>query len=133
LCSKLLHNCRGFTSARCSIKFRPKSAAGTWRRPSSVVGRAVCKTKNRVIAEYALRESNRPIGIAEYQLARALPERFEASLPSIERLEQELEETAAEATHGESAPRPPVSESRSKRARQSPPKARPEGVRAKKQ
>lgn len=96
------------------------------------IGLLLCKTKNRIIAEYALRESNRPIGVAEYQLARALPERFEASLPSIERLERELEETAAEATEGESAPRPPVRESGPKRARQSPPKARPERGWAKK-
>lgn len=54
------------------------------------IGLLLCKTKNRVVAEYALRDANKPIGIAEYQLVHALPERLGTSLPSIERLELEL-------------------------------------------
>ncbi|MBA3451967.1 MAG: DUF1016 domain-containing protein [Deltaproteobacteria bacterium] len=54
------------------------------------IGLLLCKTKSRVIAEYALRDSNKPMGIAEYQLVHALPAQFEASLPSIDRLEAEL-------------------------------------------
>jgi hypothetical protein len=52
----------------------------------------LCKTNNRVIAEYALRDVNKPIGIAEYLLVQALPAQLEANLPSIERLEAELTE-----------------------------------------
>jgi hypothetical protein len=44
-----------------------------------------------VIAEYALRDNSKPIGVAEYQLVQALPANLEEQLPSIERIEQELE------------------------------------------
>lgn len=37
------------------------------------IGLLLCKSKNKVVAEYALRDSNRPIGVAEYQLVEALP------------------------------------------------------------
>jgi len=54
------------------------------------IGLLLCKTKNRVVAEYALRDSNKPIGVAEYQLLAALPEDLQTSLPSIEQIEREL-------------------------------------------
>jgi hypothetical protein len=95
------------------------------------IGLLLCKSKNKIVAEYALRDGTKPMGVAEYQLARALPERLEASLPSIERLERELEETAAEAAGGERAPRPGAGKGGSGRARR-PPKAQPAGGRAKK-
>lgn len=57
------------------------------------IGLLLCKTNNRVIAEYALRDVNKPMGVAEYQLVQTLPAPFEASLPSIERIEAELTET----------------------------------------
>lgn len=56
------------------------------------IGLLLCKNKNRVVAEYALRDTTRPIGVAEYQLVEALPKDLEASLPSIERIELELGE-----------------------------------------
>lgn len=49
-----------------------------------------CQTKNRVFAEYALRDIHKPIGLADYELTRALPEAFASSLPSIEDIEAEL-------------------------------------------
>jgi predicted nuclease of restriction endonuclease-like (RecB) superfamily len=54
------------------------------------IGLILCKTKNRVVAEYALRDTSKPMGIAEYQLVHALPAQLETSLPSIEQLEAEL-------------------------------------------
>lgn len=54
------------------------------------IGLLLCKTQNRVVAEYALRDSNKPIGVAEYQLVEALPAELKTSLPSIEAIEQEL-------------------------------------------
>ncbi len=60
------------------------------------VGLLLCKTKNKVIAEYALRDANKPIGVAEYQLVDALPPRLETDLPSIEEIERELGNTGAE-------------------------------------
>jgi predicted nuclease of restriction endonuclease-like (RecB) superfamily len=56
------------------------------------IGLLLCKTKNRVVAEYALRDSSKPIGVAEYQLAAALPADLQSSLPSIEQIERELGE-----------------------------------------
>lgn len=54
------------------------------------IGLLLCRTKNRVVAEYALRDSNKPIGVAEYQLVEALPAELQTSLPSIEQIEREL-------------------------------------------
>jgi len=55
------------------------------------IGLLLCKKKNKVVAEYALRDSNKPIGIAEYQLIESLPAELQTSLPSIEAIEQALE------------------------------------------
>ena len=57
------------------------------------IGLLLCKSQNRVVAEYALRDSNKPIGVAEYQLVAALPQELQTSLPSIEQIEKELEKT----------------------------------------
>ncbi len=61
------------------------------------IGLLLCKTKNQVVAEYALRTSASPIGLAEYKLVESLPRDLEASLPSIERIEEELREAAPKA------------------------------------
>jgi predicted nuclease of restriction endonuclease-like (RecB) superfamily len=54
------------------------------------IGLLLCKSKNKVVAEYALRDGTKPMGIAEYQLVHSLPAQLEATLPSIERIEAEL-------------------------------------------
>ena len=54
------------------------------------IGLLLCRTQNRLVAEYALSGVNKPIGVAEYQLVRALPEPLDTSLPSIEAIEAEL-------------------------------------------
>ena len=54
------------------------------------IGLLLCKTKNEIVAEYALRDSARPLGISEYQLAESLPEPLQTSLPTIEQIEREL-------------------------------------------
>ena len=48
------------------------------------IGLILCRTKNIVVVEYALRDARKPVGVSEY---RALPARLEASLPSVEELE----------------------------------------------
>jgi hypothetical protein len=58
------------------------------------IGLLLCKSKNKVVAEYALRDGNKPMGVAEYQLVHALPAQLETSLPSIEQIEAELTEPA---------------------------------------
>jgi len=53
----------------------------------------LCKTKDWVLAEYALRGIQKPIGVSDYELTRALPEGLKSSLSSIEELEAELSHT----------------------------------------
>ncbi|WP_397384235.1 YhcG family protein [Prosthecobacter sp.] len=54
------------------------------------IGLLLCKSKNKVVAEYALRDNARPMGVAEYQLVESLPAELQTSLPSIEQIEREL-------------------------------------------
>lgn len=62
------------------------------------IGLILCASKDNVIAEYALRDVNKPIGIAEWQaeLTKSLPKELQAKLPTIEQLEAELEEVSIE-------------------------------------
>jgi predicted nuclease of restriction endonuclease-like (RecB) superfamily len=46
------------------------------------IGIILCKTKDRTIVEYALRESNKPIGVTTYQIVSTLPQEFEGQLPN---------------------------------------------------
>jgi hypothetical protein len=55
------------------------------------IGLILCKSRNRIVAEYALRDMCKPMGVAEYQITASLPEHLKGSLPSIEELEAELE------------------------------------------
>ena len=54
------------------------------------IGLLLCKTKKRLVAEYALSGMDKPMGVAEYQLVRALPEPLDTCLPTIEELEENL-------------------------------------------
>lgn len=54
------------------------------------IGLLLCKSKNKVVAEYALRQNNQPLGVAEYELMESLPPELATDLPSIEQIEREL-------------------------------------------
>lgn len=54
------------------------------------IGLLLCKTQKRTVVEYALSGIDKPMGVAEYQLVRALPDSLMASLPTVEELESEL-------------------------------------------
>ncbi|ARU59589.1 hypothetical protein OLMES_5610 [Oleiphilus messinensis] len=58
---------------------------------NATIGLLLCKSKDKVVAEYALGDKSQPMGIAEYKLQEALPETLETNLPSIEQIEQELQ------------------------------------------
>lgn len=60
------------------------------------IGLLLCKSQNRLVAEYALSGIDKPIGVAEYELVRALPEPLITSLPTVEELESELGELPEE-------------------------------------
>lgn len=54
------------------------------------IGLLLCKKQNRLVAQYALSGIDKPIGVAEYELMRALPEPLDTSMPTIEEIEAEL-------------------------------------------
>ena len=54
------------------------------------IGLILCKSKDQVTAEYALRKMDQPIGIAEYNIVKTLPKNIQTELPTIEELETEL-------------------------------------------
>lgn len=54
------------------------------------IGLIICKTKDNIEAEYALKGIEKPIGISEYELNKILPDELKSSLPSIEEIENEL-------------------------------------------
>lgn len=54
------------------------------------IGLLICKTKDNVLAQYALESSSQPIGISEYELSKIYPADFKSTLPSIEDIENEL-------------------------------------------
>ena len=56
------------------------------------IGSILCKTKNKVIVEYTLRDTNKPVGVSTYQLTESLPKGLKGSLPTVEELEAELGE-----------------------------------------
>ena len=56
----------------------------------SSIGIILCKARDKVTVEYALRDNRKPIGVSEYQLTQALPNELKSSLPTIEQLEEEL-------------------------------------------
>jgi hypothetical protein len=54
------------------------------------IGLILCKDRNTVVGEYALRDSRKPVGVAAYRLTASLPKHLKGRLPSIEQLEAEL-------------------------------------------
>jgi predicted nuclease of restriction endonuclease-like (RecB) superfamily len=54
------------------------------------IGLVLCKEKNKVIVEYALRDMKKPIGVSAYRLLEKLPAGLQGSLPTVEELEAEL-------------------------------------------
>lgn len=56
------------------------------------IGLILCQGKDKLFAEYALRDIHKPIGISDYELTRILPDNLKSSLPSIEEIEAEMAE-----------------------------------------
>jgi predicted nuclease of restriction endonuclease-like (RecB) superfamily len=55
------------------------------------VGIILCKSKNKTIVEYALRESNKPIGVATYRIVSTVPQELKDQLPAPEQVAKLLE------------------------------------------
>ena len=87
-----------------SVRFKPEHAGQLnfylnlvddfYKMPEDnpTIGLLLCKSRNKFEAEYALKGIEKPIGVSEYQLTRAIPENLKKSLPSIEEIEAELNE-----------------------------------------
>ena len=56
------------------------------------IGIILCRTKNETVAEYALRDLRKPVGVSEYRLTVALPNELQASLPTVDELKAKLRE-----------------------------------------
>lgn len=54
------------------------------------IGLILCKDKNKVVAEYALKDMSKPIGVSEYQLMDVLPDELKETLPSVEDIESRV-------------------------------------------
>ena len=59
---------------------------------SKTIGLLLCRTKDKIKAEYALRDISKPIGVSDYELGNALPADLRSSLPSVEDIERDLSE-----------------------------------------
>jgi Uncharacterized conserved protein len=60
------------------------------------IGLLLCKSRSKFEAEYALKGIEKPIGISEYQLTRAVPEELKSNLPTVEEIETELNELSVD-------------------------------------
>jgi len=56
------------------------------------IGLIICKEKDSIEVEYALENTNQPIGVSEYELSKLLPENYKSALPSIEEIEDGLKD-----------------------------------------
>ncbi len=55
------------------------------------IGILICKSKNKTVVEYTLKDIHKPIGVSEYTITQNLPDKFKSSLPTIEEFEAELD------------------------------------------
>lgn len=78
----IISQCKDVNRAVNHIKKKPTD--------NPTIGLLICKTKNNVMAQYALESTNQPIGISEYQLSKLMPENIQSQLPTIEDIEATL-------------------------------------------
>lgn len=55
------------------------------------IGILLCRDKNKIETEFALRDINKPMGVSEFTLTETLPENLKGSLPTIEEIESDLQ------------------------------------------
>jgi hypothetical protein len=66
------------------------------KEDSPTIGLLLCKSRDKVIAEYSLRDIQKPIGVSEYWLTKAIPDDLKTDLPSIQEIEMELNKPDSE-------------------------------------
>lgn len=74
------------------LNFYIKAVDSQYRQEGDqpTIGILLCKSKDKLVAEYALSDIHKPIGVSEYIITRSLPDEYKSSLPSIEEIEAEL-------------------------------------------
>ena len=60
------------------------------KNDNPTIGILICKSKNDLVVEYALKDINKPLGISQYELTEILPKEYKSSLPSIEEIEAQF-------------------------------------------
>ena len=61
-------------------------------RDNPTIGLLICRQKSNTLAQYALESSSQPLGISEYELQKLYPAKIEGTMPTIEEIENELNE-----------------------------------------
>lgn len=86
-----------------SVEFRPEFAGKLnfylsavddlvkSKNDNPTIGLILCKSKDKIEAEYRLRDISKPIGISEYQITKSIPKELKSNLPTIEEIEGQLE------------------------------------------
>ncbi|NDC83363.1 DUF1016 domain-containing protein [bacterium] len=54
------------------------------------IGIMLCRDKNKIEAEFALRDISKPMGVSEFNLTEVLPEELKGSLPTVEEIESDI-------------------------------------------
>ena len=54
------------------------------------IGLLLCKSRSKIVAAYTIQGIEKSLGISEYDLTKAIPEKLKTSLPTIEEIETEL-------------------------------------------
>lgn len=73
------------------------------------IGIILCRGKNNVIVEYALKDSTKPLGVATYTVTQTPPPEIKAVMPSIEEFEREMDEAEALIENPDESIKPPPS------------------------
>ena len=76
------------------MNFHLSAVDDQMRKPGDrpTIGLILCRTRSKIVAEYALRHLKRPVGVAQYikQLTAWLPRALVGNLPTIRQIEREL-------------------------------------------
>ena len=65
------------------------------------IGLLLCRDKNNIEVEFALRDMNKPMGVSEYTLVEALPDNLKGAMPTVEEIEKDLLKLKAQGADGE--------------------------------
>ena len=65
------------------------------------IGLLLCRDKNKIEVEFALRDMNKPMGVSEYTLVESLPDNLKGAMPTVEEIESDLQQLNEQTGRGE--------------------------------